>query len=240
MERPILFSSEMVRAILRVENPKTQTRRVAKDQGAGVQYQYVENNPTFPETWKGKKAEPYTGWVVKYPDLALWLPRKCPYGKAGDRLWVRETFVVESNRHLDSEENYPPPFSDGRPIKRVDDVDYGCYWEQCHYCATDPKPDLVNQNTDEECGWSPSIHMPRWASRINLEAVSVRVERIQGIRTRDIIAEGVCEDESYLGSANRFRHPFIALWDSINEQRGFGWDKNPWVWCVEFKRIGGN
>ena len=82
--------------------------------------------------------------------------------------------------------------------------------------------------------WRPSIHMPRWASRITLEVTDVVIQRIQEIRTSDIIAEGVIEDDRYLGSANRFRHPFATMWDAIYAKRGFGWDENPWVEAVTF------
>jgi hypothetical protein len=85
--------------------------------------------------------------------------------------------------------------------------------------------------------WHPSIHMPRWASRITLEVTAVRVERLQDIRTQDIIAEGILEDEHYLGAANRYRHPFQELWDAINAKRGYGWESNPYVWVVSFKRV---
>jgi hypothetical protein len=83
--------------------------------------------------------------------------------------------------------------------------------------------------------WRPSIFMPRRHSRITLTITGVRVEQVQDIKTGDIIAEGVEPDDSYLGSANRYRHPFIDLWNDINAKRGYGWDVNPWVWCITFE-----
>jgi predicted transcriptional regulator len=82
--------------------------------------------------------------------------------------------------------------------------------------------------------------MPRWASRILLEVVSIRVERVQEIDINGIIAEGI--HESYVatvesGIINPPLHAFRKLWDSINEKRGYSWEVNPWVWVVEFKRI---
>ena len=74
--------------------------------------------------------------------------------------------------------------------------------------------------------WKPSIFMPRWASRITLEIVNVRVERLQGIGGTDAFAEGGFTVTQ-----------FIELWNSINASRGYGWDANPWVWIIEFKRI---
>ena len=84
--------------------------------------------------------------------------------------------------------------------------------------------------------WKPSIHMPRWASRINLVIKSVRVERLWYISENDAIAEGatpscVGDDLDYL----KYRSGYMFLWDSINAKRGYGWDKNPWVWVIEFE-----
>ncbi|MBT3390324.1 MAG: hypothetical protein HN413_07920, partial [Chloroflexi bacterium] len=78
--------------------------------------------------------------------------------------------------------------------------------------------------------WRPSIFMPRWACRIILDIVYVRVERVQEISEDDAIAEG-CTGEHFDLAVN----DFIWLWDSINAKRGFSWESNPWVWVVEFK-----
>lgn len=96
--------------------------------------------------------------------------------------------------------------------------------------------------------WRPSIHMPRWASRITLEVTGVRVERVQDISESDALAEGVYATEVYGEEESKatitsmpprldYRSPFKSLWDSINAKRGFGWDVNPHVWVVEFKVI---
>lgn len=213
-EHPILFSGEMVRAIL--DGRKTQTRRVCVHLYDGAWCL----DPDDDDEDKQKLIE------------------ACPYGVAGNRLWVRETFAVESNFNLDSEERYPPPFSDGRPIRRVEDDEFGQYWEQCHYRATDPPPYLVDTNTNDECGWKPSIHMPRWASRITLEIVNVRVEHVQEITGHDVIAEGVeFPDSETAEDAPKRWDNFKNLWNSINEKRGYGWDKNQWVWVIEFKKV---
>lgn len=106
--KPIIFSTPMVQSIL--EGRKTQTRRICKDNGDSlIGYEYVIDNPTYPEYWKGKKSEPYTGWVAKFNNLKIAMPRSCPYGKVGDALWVRESFC--------------PGFSDEKQI---------------HYKADDP------------------------------------------------------------------------------------------------------
>lgn len=95
---------------------------------------------------------------------------------------------------------------------------------------------------DDTGGWTPSIHMPRWASRINLEITSIRVERLQDISQADAIAEGappshpsIDRVSSEYGYADFSRSWYAQLWDSIN---GVGsWDANPWVWCVSFRRL---
>ncbi len=106
--------------------------------------------------------------------------------------------------------------------------------------------------------WCPSIHMPRWASRITLDVIGVRVERVQDITETDAKAEGVkwvqgsVTAQPYYevwhggkpGSAHckcycnvDARPVFRRLWDSINASRGYGWDANPFVWVVEFKVV---
>ena len=80
-------------------------------------------------------------------------------------------------------------------------------------------------------GWRPSIHMPRWASRITLEVTGVRVERVCDITSNDARCEGVDAEPGDVLRA------FERLWNGINADRGFGWAVNPWVWCVSFKRL---
>lgn len=221
-ERPILFTGEMVRAIL--DGRKTQTRRVIKPQPTEV----IRN---------------------AYRTIGLSVPRvgtssegdiKCPYGQNNDRLWVRETFSIESNRDVGLEDTYKPPHNDGRPVRRFDCEHWGRYWQQCHYKASDAPPDLccesekcrVCQNDDSGPHWRPSIHMPRWASRIDLEVTDVRVERVQDMPDGDFEKEGFPNAPYAVGG-----NPFVKLWNTINEKRGFGWDTNPWVWVIEFKQI---
>jgi len=213
-ERPILFSAPMVRAIL--EGRKTQTRRVAKVHDAHI-----------------------PGMISPDGSNCARTPQKhiayCPYGQPGDRLWVRETFALQCD--CDGDE---PPFSDGRPVQREVIEDDGEHWLQPHYKASDETPDLTCEH--EKCDadvcvrpWRPSIHMPRWASRITLDITGVRLERVQEISLDDCYAEGISlTDEKRL---SQLRFYYATLWDSINAKRGFGWDKNPWVWVLEFKRI---
>jgi hypothetical protein len=226
-ERPILFSAPMVRALL--AGTKTQTRRAVK-----------QRDLVWMDEHQG----------LREPDNA----ERCPYGKPGDRLWVRETFAIEHSVESDQ----PPPHNDGRPLKRrpADDCDaIQPLWRQAHYRATDPAPELVYEDgpaggREDEIGarWRPSIHMPRWASRITLEVTGVRVERLRDISDADARAEGIQELSLQEGEPGAWwtgwrdkgaplhgRTPQAAyrlLWESINGPGS--WDANPWVWVIVF------
>lgn len=153
-----------------------------------------------------------------------------PYGYSGDRLWVRETFKCEE---LD-------PYGEDGVRYRADNA----------FVMIENTPEASERWGDayrEGGNWRPSIFMPRWASRITLEVVNVRVERVQKITRDDAKAEGVSPVWSYDGKKDpsyferSVLNPYVAnysvLWDEINGKRGFGWDVNPWVWVVEFKVV---
>ncbi|KKN18503.1 hypothetical protein LCGC14_0954990 [marine sediment metagenome] len=97
----------------------------------------------------------------------------------------------------------------------------------------------------ETRSWNPSIHLPRWASRITLEITGVKVERVQDISEEDAIAEGIKEyDNHTFGLDNPAccmgltpQIAFMRLWDRINAKRGYGWDVNPWDWALTFRRL---
>lgn len=138
-----------------------------------------------------------------------WL--NCPYGSPGDLLWVRETWCVNPRRHFGVEPSGP---------------------EHCLYRATAAK-------IDSGFKWTPSIHMPRWASRITLKITDVRVERLQAISTDGIRAEGItipatdCFPDVNTGS--KLRDQWQRLWTDINGADS--WAANPWVWVVSFERV---
>ena len=203
-EKPILFSGEMVRAIL--EGRKTQTRRVIKPQ------------PVVPK-WTG------IDWAEVGADNTIHRRIKCPYGRPGDLLWVRETWSGST------ESGYVYKPSEGQRI-----------W----YRADNNRPTWADGR------WRPSIFMPRWASRITLRVTDVHVERVQDISEADAIAEGIERAETARGETlnwdydiEDFPDPrlfdpvdsFQTLWDLINAKRGFGWDVNPWVWAVTFEVV---
>ncbi len=149
-------------------------------------------------------------------------PLICRHGQPGDRLWVRETW-----QHLHNEGQKADEFEQ---------------WQQnsidCFYLADESSPN----NKPMSGRWRPSIHMPRWASRITLEITDVRVERLQDISAEDARAEGCLKPElppEVRGVAGDFvadeRTTFAILWNRINGPGS--WAANPWVWVIEFKRI---
>jgi hypothetical protein len=211
-EIPILFSGPMVRALL--DGRKTQTRRVVKHQPP----EHTRDVFTF------HHPDPRTHyWAFDGGSLMDWA-QPCPYGEIGDRLWVRESLApTRDAQGYIADWHYA---ADGAKVPRMPGLnpDFGDSMAFAHLA----RPSAV-----------PSIHMPRWASRITLEVAGVRVERLQDISAADAEAEGV-DFLRRVPDADETLTPqqlFMCLWDSINEERGFGWSANPWVWIVEFKRI---
>lgn len=223
-ERPILFSAPMVRAIL--EGRKTVTRRVVKPwqipklQEDGDWFAVAQRHPRWGFGVSGATAEACAD------ELAT--SGCCPYGRKGDRLWVRESTEADYDTH------------DAVTLSR--------------YCA-DKAPVLIADCADPAFNGSvahwnyprdvrPSIHMKREQARILLEITAVRVERLQDISGDQAEAEGVdaamCR-QFLETSPSRFEckeaviHGFAGLWASINGAES--WHANPWVWVVEFKRV---
>lgn len=220
-EKPILFSAPMVRAIL--DGAKTQTRRVVKPQpinvpgGAHID-PYDHDYSAFTVWTSDNRMCLHCGGDRK--EMAHW---RSPYGKPGDHLWVRETWGVAPCYN-----EFKPSLI---PLSSAFHVDYRADPERFR----DP-----GVHVDK---WRPSIHMPRWASRILLRVTDIRVERIQNMPFHDIRAEGVsCPTHDFesgfcTSPCADLAKAWIDLWDSINAKRGFGWESNPWVWVVEFERI---
>lgn len=193
-ERPILFSAPMVRAIL--AGTKTQTRRVVKPRPMPAGGWTVAARPRgFEITYWDSDEQERCGIA-------------CPYGKPGDRLWVRETFAK----------------IDGQTQP----------WIETDYRATYTHGDRLGDTLGIKKRWTPAIHMPRAASRITLEVTGVRVERLQAISASDAIAEGIPRGgpENPDGIEQR---EYRTLWESINGPAS--WDANPWVWVIEFDRV---
>ena len=232
-ERQILMKAGPVNAIL--AGRQTQDRRPIRPQP-------IPSSGQWSDLWivktdgkrKGMSCINATEWDVQY-----WCKQWCPYGQVGDRLWVRETFVLESNFNIGS---HLPPFDDGRPVRWVEDEEFGRYWQQPHYRATDPPPELYYPDREDgTVKWTPSIHMPRWASRITLEITDVRVERVRDISEGDAQREGWDMSNLPWGhcydGTHHARDWFQELWDSIYGKQGLWWDMNPWVWVLDFKVV---
>ena len=220
-ERPIPFSAPMVRAVL--NGTKTQTRRVVKPVGDDDCFVLQD----YGDGW----------WPYRSDDgesslkIGMEIPHSCPYGQPGDRLWVREAWRVpaEFDRVKPSDLHAPSNGLLGTPVvyetTRHESVQFGKL--------------------------RPGMFMPRWASRITLEVISVRVERLQEISRDDAEAEGIERTgpgitypfRDYLAGPDDWRRRFYpraidsyrSLWEQINGQGS--WEANPWVWVVEFRRL---
>lgn len=212
-EHPIIFSGPMVRAI--PTGQKTQTRRT----------QGLDRLNQEPDCWYWAGVNKFKEHVFyptdlgekKYPN---YYPEdfsgliKCPFGQPGDRLWVRETFVQSKEVAEYGAVYYREEMSDSRLPKHLRKV----------------------------YRWKPSIHMPRGFSRITLEVLWVRVERLQDISEEDAIAEGSqipCAElpKSCQQGTMTEREQFLRIFDSLNARRGYGREKNPQVWVIGFKEL---
>ncbi len=232
-EKPILFSTQMVQAIL--DGRKTQTRRV------------MNLNEYDDHYLDGCEA-------YRYPIDLNELGLECPYGQPGDELWVRETwrpigwdcenpyYKIEyktSDEVAIHDQLYPP--ENPKDL----DLHLSLYDELTEKNC--PKNEAGNFPTEEikkRLAWKPSIHMPRGASRIQLTVTDIRVERVKNISFKDAEAEGIkklAEPDTWkcYGSdckaCSSAIESFHSLWDSINADRGYGWEVNPWCWCVSFE-----
>lgn len=212
VERPILFSGRMVCAVL--DRFKTQTRRVIKPQPIQQHHLgWIEDRRAFCEL---------THFAAVIRGV------RCPYGSLGDSLWVRETWSPWADKWT---QNVCAHNEGKRQV--------------CVYRADYPShPGAVALGGDNR--WHSSIHMPRAMSRIDLRVKDIRVERVWDITEEDARAEGLREcgcggaphwktDHGF--SVDSARECFKFLWNDINEKRGYGWKRNPWVWVITFSPI---
>jgi hypothetical protein len=233
-ERSIIFSGPMVRSI--ISGTKTQTRRIINPQPPVHHWEHFKDSPL---------AE-YQLRAAVHGNVGCWTPmmRKngeewrydetacavCPYGADTDQLWVREAFCLNNPEFEHQKPPTPRPSNGNR-------------WPW--YAATEPNVEGKNGKSP----WKSSIHMPRWASRLLLTVISLRVERLQEITEDDAVAEGIDYNEErrlaglYFYNGGGFwvkdaRTAYSALWDKINGERA-NWASNPWVWVVSFKVLEG-
>jgi hypothetical protein len=218
-EHPILFSSEMVRAIM--EGRKTQTRRVVTKQNSELgsgEWEWLELADAWPDLLWGVTPGLKVPTPHAPPDYCPeCVVRLYPRTEKGSRLWVRETWQAIQRGPPDDIGIYPVDV----PINGMELV----------YRATDD-----DGLSEQGFRWRPSIHMPRWASRLTLEVLDVRVERLQEITVDDMLAEGIRVSDP---RASYVRAHFMDPWDSLNAKRGYGWEENPWVWVITFNPLGG-
>lgn len=222
-ERPIILNTEMVRAVL--DGRKTQTRRpvskkveeIIRMHAGGDEFEGEETEVGFLygkySDDDGKSiSEEWLCYAYECPEEGVIPFGQCPLGKIGDQLWVRETL---------SKEKWPDYIYNACPRQTAGTGD-----EEFNYRGNDYN------------GLVPSIFMPRWASRIQLEITNVRVERVQEISEEDAIAEG-CDSSRHhsaaiqgfsVGAKTNFRH----LWQQLY---GDSWDCNQWVWVIDFKLV---
>lgn len=231
-ERPILFNIEMINAIL--DERKTQTRRLKG----------IADLDLFNCRWDGMRWQRHMGYPVGHIDIP------CPYGEVGDRLWIRETWAptmfLEDGvtiQYKDGTElfyNHPEEMNDwherewirhsnffkSQGVKYDDSLSYDGQW-------VEPESGWPFEK------WHPSIFMPKFVARIWLEILQVSCERLQDITLTDSLSEGIDPDAELnnYGTGSKYRDSFAALWDSINKKRGYGWNKNPWVWVIKYKRM---
>ena len=251
--KPILFTGEMVRAIL--DGRKTVTRRVVKFSDGFCRAEHISG----PEDAYGVEFtdDHASAMFLVAGDMGYTAPVKCPYGQPGGLIWVRETH----RRWCPEEEprgyNWRVRYAADGALSVT-----GTIWDE--------GPQYMNPSDTgldvEPSKWRPSIHMPRWASRLNLRLTDVRVERVQDITQDDVFAEGVqlpVHPESgrlLLDISSRYapvnylplrfggRYEwsasdvavahFASIWDRINSARGYPWANNPWVWVLGFEVIG--
>ncbi|HAT7488636.1 TPA: hypothetical protein QCH64_002729 [Enterobacter asburiae] len=218
-ERGMIFNGAMVRAIL--DGRKTQTRRIMNNQPAG---DYPDTPAMVRNVGAGFQ------WYGHYGESSVF---NCPFGAVGDRIWVRETFqgplfdFVQMETYQEDSSKFQKP-------------------EFCVYKADGkPAPEFFDADENLHCCWRPSIHMPRWASRITLEITGVRVEHLQSISQADAIAEGAPPSHPSIDSVSRdYGFPdFSRSWYGQTWQSIYGaesWQNNPWVWVIEFNRVDGD
>ena len=237
-DKPIIMSAESVRPIF--EGRKTQTRRMVSNlDNFGLEFTHVMN---VSENDKVAPLYEFSAFGMTsrqcYKGAKLDVQIRSPY-QIGQRLWVRETWGIGCRPHTYSgwvdgvEYKADELFIDDKislPLNVIDDRDLSKY---------------------ESDGWQSPIFMPRWASRLTLEVVGIRCERLQDITEKDAVAEGITERYIAKGGAftrvskilhehgevGTLRNGYAVEWTNLNAKRGYPWDSNPWVWVISFKVV---
>lgn len=223
-ERPILFNADMVRAVL--DGRKTQTRRIMRVQpSADFSPMNLGLETDFTARWYTPGVVDKDGYLQSSNKQVFGVASEdegytCPFGAVGDRLWVRESFYEHGRWQgggYDPEDSYF--VSDKQVLYPADGIQ---------------RP--AERKREDFWRSRPSIHMPRWASRITLEITGVRVERLHAITLGDICKELGCGLYDFRPATYGFK-VWEELWKSI--YGADSWQANPWVWVIEFKRVEG-
>ncbi|WP_321810126.1 hypothetical protein [Burkholderia sp. BCC1985] len=230
-EHPILFNEPMSAAAR--AGHKSQTRRIAIPKRSYIDF--IGGGPKAGPDWNDPSCwgfeDPNTGiwWALRGNEECRQIP--CPYGNVGDHLWVRETYVAygrwetrfSAKKERDEWHFVDMTLETGREYRFGGDL-----------------PNAARGSVTPAWWRRPSIFMPRAASRTLLEVTGVRAERLQAISWDNAIAEGIPDPRRAVlrvdpvdGCIAQFRQ----LWDGLNAARGHGWDANPWVWAIEFRRV---
>lgn len=238
--RPILFNTEMVKAIL--NNRKHSTRRIIKPQppidchSNFIGAEWRNEPPSYYDTGDNNWACKYCGYGIGPGGKSIF---HSPY-QVGDILWVRETFAIGCISYGEEPDGTAVP-----------------YISQCTG-ENDiiPKEYAIRHNIGaEDVIWKPSIFMPRTAARIFLKVTNVKVQRVQDMTAHEAMQEGVWgilmdnKNPLYKKTYERGKYDektqawyagaidaFATLWDSLYKSKGYGWGANPWVWAIEFER----
>jgi hypothetical protein len=223
VERSVILRAHEVRGIL--DGGQTQFRRVVKPQPVMHRWDHSSMDPPFHDSmaFVGRDicANGFLAIGVEHlKESAAML--KCPFGSAGQKLWVKEMFLHEMSNHEiadtgEYESRWKPK---GCKIEYVSD---GAVERHLH-------PNRVGGSW---MGKRPSVHMPRWASRLTLEVVSVKVQKLQDISRGDAMAEG-CHFQNMAGGPDPVEW-YRNLWSSIHG--GESWARNEWVWVTSFKEV---
>lgn len=248
-ERGMIFNGEMTRAIL--DGRKTQTRRIMKVQPSE---DFTPMNMALETDYKARWYTPGVvdkdGYLQPASKEVFGVSNEnegysCPFGAVGDRIWVRETWSSDFANYYPNDRVWYAADNNRRLDIEVVDGVRGIY---------SPESDV-----HVPFRWRPSIHMPRWASRILLEITDVRVERLNAISPEDAESEGL-ECTNFTGFGDEPGLPsypepdvyfdplkkqwkeyppeaFAGLWESIYGEGS--WQANPWVWVIKFKRVEG-
>jgi len=208
--RPIIFGAESIHGIL--DGSKTQTRRVIKPQPPdGTDYVLAGEDGPHALCISTREGGEFGAGIDPW--------RRCPYGRSGDRLWVRETHYRWTGCN-----DAPSGWVQSPAGERYNARGYSPDQDDLHDIAC-------------ACVKVTSRYMPRWASRITLGVVCVGVERVQDISRDDAIAEGCPMPTQRKGMHHWPEVQFGSLWDRLNAKRGYPWVANPWVWVIEFKKL---